>query len=329
MEKALLEETRENRRSSGPAVRVVELYCGIGGLATALPGGAEVVAALDINRNALEVYRHNFPHPSASRTLDAISAEEAKSWLADLWWLSPPCQPFTRRGIRRDDEDPRSRSLLRLIDLLDHTAPRYLALENVPGFRGSRTHARLCAALERNGFEVREEELCPTAFGVPNRRSRFYLVAGRGPLRTPEPPVAAGRPLSSYLDPTPAAELRVDPGLVRRYRGALDIVRADDPEAVTACFTSAYGRSPVRSGSYLDTEAGLRRFSPDEILRLLGFPASYALPPGLPLVSGWRLVGNSLSIAPVRWLLSAIPGLEAYSAAGDEPFVHSEASTHP
>lgn len=296
--------------------RVAELYCGIGGCAAALPDSVSVIAACDIHRAALEVYRHNFPHRTIARNLESLPVETLAGWRADLWWLSPPCQPFTRRGHRRDDEDPRSRSLLRLIGLLDECPPEYLGLENVPGFRGSRTHELLRAALERNGFEVREDELCPTAFGIPNRRRRFYLVAGRRPLREPRLPRAPQRPLGSYLDTGPLRELIVAPDLARRYRGALDAVRADDPNAVTACFTTAYGRSPVRSGSYLETGSGLRRFSPAEILRLLGFPDRYALPPGLPLETGWRLAGNSLSIAPVRWMLSAIPELSVRRQAG-------------
>lgn len=32
--------------------------------------------------------------------------------------LSPPCQPYTRRGARRDAEDPRASSFLHLISLL-------------------------------------------------------------------------------------------------------------------------------------------------------------------------------------------------------------------
>ena len=105
------------------ATRVLELYCGIGGCAAALGPGREIVAAVDINRTALEVYRHNFPHPVVARTIDSIGPADLERWRADLWWLSPPCQPFTRRGLRRDDADPRSASLLHLIELLDRAPP--------------------------------------------------------------------------------------------------------------------------------------------------------------------------------------------------------------
>jgi len=87
------------------------------------------------------------------------------------------------------------------------------------------------------------------------------------------------------------------------------VVDAAQPGACAACFTSAYGRSVVRSGSYLATPTGLRRFSPQEILRLLDFPDTYRLPPGLPLRAAWPLVGNSLSVRAVRWVLSAMPGI--------------------
>lgn len=306
-------------------LRVLELYCGLGGCAAGLEpavaaGAAEVVAAVDVNRLALDAYRHNFPHPAVAATVESLDAARLRRWDADLWWLSPPCQPFTRRGLRRDDDDPRAATFLAVIDRVAEVRPRYLALENVPGFRGSRVHGRLLRTLERAGYgAVREGILCPTELGVPNRRRRFYLVAARGELRdggipggdadSPAPETPPATPLADHLDREPSPELAVDPELARRYRGALHVVRADDPAAVTTCFTSAYGRSPVRSGSYLDTGDGLRRFAPAEILRLLGFPRRYALPAGLRLENGWRLAGNSLSVAAVRAVLAAVPEL--------------------
>ncbi len=241
------------------------------------------------------------------RNIDSTDAADLERWAADLWWLSPPCQPFTRRGLERDDADPRSASLLHLIELLDRAPPPCLAVENVPGFAGSRTHARLRTALDRLGYEVREHDLCPTDLGIPNRRRRFYLVAAQEPLLDLPAADSSRRPLASHLDPDPAAELWPAPGLVPRYRHAIDLVEPDDPGAVTACFTAAYGRSPVRSGSYLATPTGPRRFSPIEILRLLGFPDDYRLPADLPLANGWRLVGNSLSVDVVRHVIQQLP----------------------
>ncbi|MDY7093845.1 MAG: DNA cytosine methyltransferase, partial [Acidobacteriota bacterium] len=90
----------------------------------------------------------------------------------------------------------------------------------------------------------------------------------------------------------------------------------------------------VRSGSYLELEPAaarttdnatvstgvstdgslgelppLRRFSPQEVLRLLGFGPDFHLPPQLSSANGWRLAGNSLSVPAVRHVLAAIPDL--------------------
>ena len=316
-------------------MRVLELFCGIGGVAALLstsPAAAEVVEATDLDRVALEVYRHNFTHPVVVRNLAGVTA--AKLPAADLWALAPPCQPHTRRGKGRDLDDPRSAPLARLVEVIPEARPRYLFLENVPGFQGSDAHAALRRAL--SGYRVAETVVCPSDLGWPNRRRRFYLVAARDETLRPFPRVGVSgdeartvkRPLDEAVDPAQDAnpELAVEPELRERYTGALSIVDREDPDAVTACFTSAYGRSPVRSGSYLLLpDGGLRRFHPREILSLLGFPATYALPPDLPLPNAWRLAGNSLSLPAVRHALTALP---AFAPAADaESSTNSEIPT--
>jgi site-specific DNA-cytosine methylase len=295
---------------------VAELYCGIGGCAAAVGSAGTVVAAVDINRKALEVYRWNFPHPTATATIESLGAATLKEWRADLWWMSPPCQPFTQRGRRRDLNDSRTQSFLDLVARLKEVTPTYLGVENVPGFRGSITHSILRDTLDDLDYQVEEWVLCPTAFGIPNRRERFYLVAGRTPLSNPPPPVLKPRSLDSFLDAEPAPDLWIDPELAQQYRHALNLVDPSDPEATAACFTSAYSHSPVRSGSYLQTPTGPRRFSPAEILRLLGFASSYTLPPDLPKETAWRLVGNSLSVPAVRYVLATIPELSRLVKGG-------------
>jgi DNA (cytosine-5)-methyltransferase 1 len=314
-------------------LRLVELYCGIGGCAAAVAGTAEVVAALDVNRVALGVYRANFTHPAAVCALESIRDDDPRLRRADVWWLSPPCQPYTRRGLARDLDDPRSASLAHLLRVLERLQPPALALENVPGFQGSRAHERLLAILDRCGYSTAERLLCPTELGDPNRRRRFYLVASRERLEPwRELPPVPLRPLAGFLDPEDHPELMADPAVLGRYAHAADVVDSTDPAAVSATFTSAYGRSQVRSGSYLrrwgvgirGTAPVLRLFSPVEILRLLGFPDTFRLPSELPLDNAWRLVGNSLSVPAVREALSALPGL---TAAAPAPAAHRMAST--
>jgi site-specific DNA-cytosine methylase len=299
--------------------RVLELYCGIGGCAAALGESAEVVAALDIDQAALATYRLNFPHRAEACTLDSLRPTDPRL-RADLWWLSPPCQPFTRRGRGRDLDDPRCASLLHLLTLVERLRPPALALENVPPFLGSRAHARLLATLAGAGYRVAERLLCSSELGVPNRRRRYYLLASRqgltgwaGSAQASGQPAGAPalprRPLAAYLDPEDRPDLLVDDELLRRYARAVDVVDAADPAAVAATFTAAYGRSPVRAGSYLRRGTVVRRFHPAEVLRLLGFPPTYRFASGLLHASCWRLAGSSLSVHAVRAVLAGLPAL--------------------
>lgn len=300
-------------------LRVLELFCGIGGCAAAVGDRVHIVAAVDINSIALAVHRLNFPSPPLHvRTIESLPAAWYRDREADLWWLSPPCQPYTSRGRRRDLHDDRAQGLLAVIDRIAELRPRYVGLENVAGFQGSQSHQRLRATLDAGGYQVRERILCPTQLGIPNRRPRFYLVASSagslvdqaGPSQSEIPRLAARRfRVRQILDAAPADILWMPDDFRARFRGAVHVVDADDPLAETHCFTSSYGNSVVRSGSYLATPRGVRRFSPTEILRLLYFPASYRLPDDLTVRKAWQLVGNSLSVAAVRHVLAAIPEL--------------------
>ena len=299
-------------------LRVLELYAGIGGAAAALDAfdlRIETVA-LDIDHGALAVYAENFPpptHTTVVKHFDTVPSAWLASHDADLWWASPPCQPFTRRGRQRALDDPRADTFRALLRQIDAVRPPSLAIENVVGFETSPARDALIATLDRVGYAWRETLLCPSELALPNRRPRYYLAASqRG-----EPSVVDRRPrqpaprLRDLLDPCADQDtLRVDDALARRYDGALHIVDAEDDDAISTCFTSAYGRSPVRSGSYLRLpDGGIRRFAPSEILRLLDFPPRYALPTTLPLSSAWRLIGNSLALEPVRRLLATLPDL--------------------
>lgn len=290
---------------NGSQPRAIELFCGIGGFAVAARHRLHVTLALDVDRGALEVYRENFPdHPLRAALLESVRPEELPD--AELWWASPPCQPFTSRGRRRDLDDPRAAGLVALLGLIDVRRPPRFALENVPGFAGSRAHDALRETLDRAGYHVAEHVLCPTDLGWPGRRPRWYCLASQAPLADPTPANQPPAPtLASLLGPdTP--DLLVAPAVAERFRSAMRLVDRDDPTATVPTFTSGYATSPVQAGGFLATSAGPRRFSPDEILRILGFPSGFGFPSRLGLERRFRLAGNSLAIPAVAWCLDRL-----------------------
>lgn len=311
---------------------MIDLFCGIGGASIALAGLVQHVASVDINEHAVRVARLNRIEPVCVRDIANLPDDWFLQWNADLWWASPPCQPYTTRGNRLDMVDRRSGGLTTLIERIARLRPPAVALENVPGFAQSEGRQQLVEVLSQNGYDLREFELCPTDFGIPNRRRRYYLTASRTGLypveSRPTPncmPLLWHTRLIDYLqcpvcdDQTESTDrnspdkqqtdlLYLTADCVEKYAPAIHVVDADDTQAVTRCFTSAYGQSLIGAGSYLRTRHGVRRFRPREILALLGYPAHFVLPTDLSLRQQWRLVGNSLSLPMVRYICGTLTG---------------------
>lgn len=181
-------------------LRAVEFYSGIGGWAYAAAEAAadlglqiQVVAAFDVSTTCNGIYEANFGLRPSQRPIERLTAHDLDALRADLWLMSPPCQPHTRQrnnrgceGGGRDCEDPRAASFLHLCELLPvlTSPPCLLALENVVGFSTSSCASHWRAALRAAGFEPPHEwHLTPTMVGVPNERPRYYAAAVRHPRR--------------------------------------------------------------------------------------------------------------------------------------------------
>ena len=291
------------------ALRVLELFAGIGGFAAAFPN-LEIVEAVDIDQNACEVYSLNFNHRYSVKEIASIPLDCFSHYKADLWWMSPPCTPFTRRGTRRDLDDPRTDSLLHLIRAVATHRPPLVCVENVVGFESSHAFQYLHDQWTVAGYHVQTYALCPTTLGWPNRRPRVYCIASLDGKPEILPPIRKPRSLSQFIDyditPESHPVLWLDTKTVDRYFDSMDRVSLANDSAITACFASSYGKTIVRSGSYLETPFGHRRFSPREVARLLGFNDVFRLPDTLSVQRQWHLLGNSLSLPAVRHVFMSL-----------------------
>jgi site-specific DNA-cytosine methylase len=290
------------------AARAVEFFSGIGAFAQAARAlNIEVVAAFDQSQSANLTYRLNYRLEPKARNLDSLDFKEIPE--AEIWWMSPPCTPFSVRGKRRDEEDPRAISFLNLIKQIGRCLPAALLVENVSGFVGSQVHKRLREELAFCRYAVCEVDLCPTDFGVPMRRPRHFVVASRQrwQLKVPEIPRWPAVELGHYLDREPDAALTVENEIMQRYGRGFDIVDSAYSAAYLTCFTSGYWRCRKASGSLIALpNGGARRVSPPEIQRLLGFCPDFQFPESISLPGRWRLLGNSVDVRAVEYLLNLL-----------------------
>jgi site-specific DNA-cytosine methylase len=290
-------------------LRAIEFFSGIGGWRYAMNGSdgealGRVVSAIDVSEIANSVYSLNFGDSPWTRELAAVSAQDISAPEADTWLMSPPCQPFCRMGRRRGLEDTRSAAFLHLMDLLVVVRPKRLILENVEGFFGTDAFALLVRRMEDVGLKWRCFHLCPTQFGIPNRRPRVFVAASVNGVEDAILPSLELCSISSFLDLTEDESLYLADEIIARHGPGLDLVTPESHRS--SCFIGGYGRRLVGSGSFLKTQAGVRRFSPAEISRLLGYPPSFRFPPSLTLNNHYKLLGNALNIAVARWVIKKV-----------------------
>ncbi|OAD72996.1 hypothetical protein PHYBLDRAFT_146309 [Phycomyces blakesleeanus NRRL 1555(-)] len=166
-------------------LRVLEFYSGIGGMhyaAELAEWNHEILKAFDINTVANEIYRHNFG--AKLRLIETLSIEYYSDIAADVWTMSPPCQPYTRIGLKQGSQDGRAKSFLHLLDVLKgmKNRPKYILVENVKGFEESDSRDMLVDTLGQCDYAFQEFMLTPLQLGIPNSRMRYYLLAKLKPL---------------------------------------------------------------------------------------------------------------------------------------------------
>ncbi|CAD6197874.1 unnamed protein product [Caenorhabditis auriculariae] len=315
----------------------IEFYCGIGGMHYALKEiqpESEVRAAVDINPSALTIYAHNFPTTSIlNNNIQSFQAEKLDKLNADLWTMSPPCQPFTKKGLQKGHEDERCESLKVLLDqlVLMERPPRFIFLENVVGFESSEMHEELLDRLWSKGYIFEEFILCPTQFGVPNRRPRYYLLCRRRrnnePIRTErikkEPPVPSlvPDPIGNFIEKINDEDesLRLPQKSCEKFRAALSVVSSQS--RTSACFTKSYTHYLTGCGSFYDIQGDstdcetnkiketeieglkIRRLTPREVANLMCFPAEFQQPPNSSDKQMYKTLGNSVNVRVVSLLL--------------------------
>ncbi|XP_022371570.1 tRNA (cytosine(38)-C(5))-methyltransferase isoform X4 [Enhydra lutris kenyoni] len=157
--------------------------------------------------------------------LNGITLEEFDKLSFNMILMSPPCQPFTRIGLQGDVTDPRTNSLLYILDTLPRLQklPKYILLENVKGFEVSSTRDLLIQTLENCGFQYQEFLLSPTSLGIPNSRLRYFLVAklqseslpfqAPGQVLTEFPKIESEHPERNTIDAENKMERKIEPNI--------------------------------------------------------------------------------------------------------------------
>lgn len=168
-------------------MKAVSLFAGVGGFDLALTrNGVDVVASVEIDKNARKVLEKQFPNTAILEDVCDVTGQQ----LFELGFDSNgiivggfPCQDLSVAGKRAGLAGARSGLFWEVVRLLEETKAKYFILENVPGLLSSndgRDLGTVIGALVERGYGVAYRILDAQYFGVPQRRRRIFIVGCLG-----------------------------------------------------------------------------------------------------------------------------------------------------
>ena len=159
------------------SVVAVDMFSGAGGLSYGLmDAGIDVVAAFDNWDVAVATYKRNIGDHAHVRDLSDTESviKEISAYDADLIAGGPPCQDFSTAGKRQEGD--RANLTIAFARVVSTCRPRFFLMENVPQTRNSVSYNTCKTKLMEAGYHIAETVLNAALCGVPQLRSRLFVI---------------------------------------------------------------------------------------------------------------------------------------------------------
>ena len=309
---------------SGPPLRFIDLFCGIGGFRIALQkAGATCAWSCDWDKFAQVTYEANFgekPHG------DIHSIPVADIPKHDILCAGFPCQPFSIAGISKKnslgrkhgfDDAKQGNLFFSLADIIDYHKPAAFVLENVKHLKnhdkGHTFDVIYRTLTEALGYTVYHQIIDAQSL-VPQHRERIFIV-GFKPHRHFEFPKfpLVGPKLASILEKDVLPKYTLTDHLwqylqdyAKKHKAAgngfgFGLV---DGGGIARTLSARY----YKDGSEILISQGAgrnpRRLTPRECSRLMGYPRNFKIP--VSDCQAYRQFGNSVVVPVVERIATAI-----------------------
>lgn len=272
------------------------LFSGIGGIERGLcqSGAASLTSLCERWDPARSVLQAHYPGIAVADDVTALTGLGA----VDLATAGFPCTDLSQAGLTRGLDGLQSGLVLRVLQMLETSRPRWVLLENVPNMLhlgSGHAMTRIVSDLERAGYRWAYRVVDSRFTGLAQRRRRVLLLASQSGAADPAP-LLLGEDAGPLPDPPDATAFGFSwtegnrglgwaVGAVPTLRGGTT-VRVPSPPAVWLP----------------GAEPGHRIVRPSiesaEVLQ--GFPAGWTAV--APDRDRWKLVGNAVSPPVARWL---------------------------
>ena len=165
--------------------------------------GFEISAAFDSSRIAVENYNANVS--DCAKVYDLSKSSISFELTPDVVVAGSPCQGFSTIG-QRSLNDPRNLLFYKAAEIATNIEPQVIVLENVPGILQGEHKKYLDYAVrlfKRSGYFVQVRTISALDVGLPQRRTRVFLIATKSRARITfqkNKPVPLSKKLSGVED---------------------------------------------------------------------------------------------------------------------------------
>lgn len=305
-------------------ITFIDLFCGIGGFRLALESlGAKCVFSCDKDRQARETYQANFgEEPEGDIT--TIAADSIPDF--NILCGGFPCQPFSIAGKQRGFKDTRGTLFFEIARIIKAKQPKVVFLENVANLArhdDGNTLKVILDTLKGLGYDVHYQVLNAAHYGVPQICKRIYFVCFRKDLQVdfsfPEP-TFEDVAVEDYLEENVDEKYYLDINSITFYKPDTDVRQLDTYRmgyigsisqgrrvyGVKGCAPTfvVSARGPAGSTEAYYINGRVRRLTPYEVKRIMGFPDNFIFPVKEGRI--YQQLGNSVAVPVVRVIAEKI-----------------------
>lgn len=310
--------------------RVGSLFAGIGGTCLGFEqAGAKIVWANEMDKNACNTYRNYFGD-SYLKEGDITLIDKSSIPSLDILIGGFPCQAFSIAGYRKGFEDDRGNVFFQILKVIEaqKEKPQAIMLENVKNLlthdKGN-TFKVIQEALEEFGYTIKKEVLNSMEYGnVPQNRERIYIVGFLDPEKTAKFKFPKKVPLTNELNSVVDRINKLDEKyyydessqyyeMLKEGMTSTDttyqlrrIYVRENKSNVSPTLTANMGTGGHNVPLILDYENNIRKLTPEECLKLQGFPGDYKFPEDMANGHRYKQAGNSVTVPVIKRIATNI-----------------------
>ena len=309
-------------------INYIDLFAGIGGFRLALDSfGASCVFTSEWDKHSQDVYIKNFGDEPDG---DITKIKEKDIPKHDMLFAGFPCQSFSISGKQKGFDDSRGTLFFDIARIAKYHKPKFMILENVKNILtidNGKTLKTIRKVLEEDlNYSVIVKLLKGNDFGVPQQRERVFFICFHKSLKVKN--FELSKPDLNYLSVRDILEEGRFPELEINRRDILidkeppkkdllsnfpnkpirigTINKGGQGERIyhidgTGITLSAHGGGPgKKTGAYLINKK-IRRLTPRECARMMGFPDSFKISSSP--TQAYTQFGNAVIVNVVQFII--------------------------